>query len=529
MRKRLFLVTLLIVVLFGLAVPAAFGQGNLLVNPGFEPPFTAVGGNSLLQVASGWTQWHLPQVQGDSASQNVQPEYLPASNTADSLGIPRIRSGADAQQFSSFFATFTGGVYQSVSGLTSGTDVTFSVFAYVWSSAFDDPDASDDDGGVLVQVGIDPSAGTDPQSSTIGWSQPAQLYDAYAQQSVTTRTTGTAVTVWVRALVSFPTKNNVVYLDDASLTAGGAAAPSATATVPQAQPTATTVAVIPTNTGAPAAATNTSAPAATATVVPPTATVVPPTATIVAPTATVSAPTATVVPPTATTAPPTATNTPAPISADFPGRIIHTVRAGDTVSRLATLYGSTTQAIISVNGLDEDALIFVGQGLVIPVRLASPATATPLPPTATPQVIVVTATTGAPAPTATPVPTSAPGGSTVYVVQPGDNLRRIAARFNTTVSALAQLNGITNINYIQVGQRLNVPTVAPTPTPVPPTSAPGPTATSAPAQPRTYRIQPGDNLFRIALRFGVSMRALQQANGITDPNRIFWGQVITIP
>ncbi len=522
MRKRLFLATLLIVALFVIAVPAAFGQSNLLVNPGFEPPFTAVGGNQLVQVAEGWTPWNVAQAAGDSSSQNVQPEYLPASNTSDSLGIPRIQAGSDAQQFSSFFATFTGGVFQRVSGLPSGTDVTFRVSAYVWSSAFDDPDLSDDDGGVLVQVGIDPTGGEDGESSSIIWSPAVQQYDAFVEHSVTTRTTGASASVWIRAIVSFPTKNNVVYVDEASLQVAGGTAPTATPVAPTATPVAATATpvpptatpVAPTATTAAGVSTNTPAPATS-------------TSTTTAPTATPVPPTATPVPPTATTVPPTntpipATNTPPPISSDFPGRIIHTVRPGDTVSRLATLYGSTTQAIISANGLDEQALIFVGQGLVIPVRLSAPATATP---TATPQVIVVTATPVVPAPTATPQP--APGGTTVYVVQPGDTLRRIALRFNTTVSALAQLNGITNVNYIQVGQRLTVPGSAPAPTPVPPTSAPGPTAT--PAQARTYRVQPGDTLYRIALRFGVSMRGLQQANGITDPNRIFWGQVLTIP
>jgi LysM repeat protein len=394
------------------------------------------------------------------------------------------------------------------------------VSAYVWSSAFDDPGASDEDGGVLVQVGIDPAGGEDGQNSGIVWSELVQQYDAYVQHTVSTAATGAAATVFVRAIVSFPTKNNVVYLDDASLTVGGGTAPTATPIAP----TPTTVANNPTAT--PVAPTATPvAPTATTAANNPTATPAAPTATptVAAPTSTPAPPTATPVPPTPSVAPPT--NTPVPISNDFPGRIIHTVRPGDTVSRLATLYGSTTQAIISANGLDEQALIFVGQGLVVPVRLTAPATSTPLPPTATPQVIVVTATQAAPAPTA--VPTTAPGGTTVYVVQPGDTLRRIALRFNTTVSALAQLNGITNINYIQVGQRLNVPGAPQSPTPVPPTSAPGPTAT--PAQARTYRVQPGDNLFRIALRFGVSMRALQQVNGIIDPNRIFWGQVLTIP
>lgn len=45
----------------------------------------------------------------------------------------------------------------------------------------------------------------------------------------------------------------------------------------------------------------------------------------------------------------------------------------------------------------------------------------------------------------------------------------------------------------------------------------------------TYTVQPGDNLFRIALRYGVSMDALAQANNITDPAHIYVGQVLVIP
>ncbi len=49
------------------------------------------------------------------------------------------------------------------------------------------------------------------------------------------------------------------------------------------------------------------------------------------------------------------------------------------------------------------------------------------------------------------------------------------------------------------------------------------------AQDSTYVVQRGDNLFRIAQRFGVTTEALAQANGITDPSRIFAGQQLTIP
>jgi len=49
------------------------------------------------------------------------------------------------------------------------------------------------------------------------------------------------------------------------------------------------------------------------------------------------------------------------------------------------------------------------------------------------------------------------------------------------------------------------------------------------AQDSTYVIQRGDNLYRIAQRFGITTQALAEANGITDPAHIFAGQELTIP
>jgi LysM repeat protein len=42
-------------------------------------------------------------------------------------------------------------------------------------------------------------------------------------------------------------------------------------------------------------------------------------------------------------------------------------------------------------------------------------------------------------------------------------------------------------------------------------------------------VQKGENLFRIALRYGISMDALAAVNGIEDPSRIFAGMRLTIP
>jgi soluble lytic murein transglycosylase-like protein len=45
----------------------------------------------------------------------------------------------------------------------------------------------------------------------------------------------------------------------------------------------------------------------------------------------------------------------------------------------------------------------------------------------------------------------------------------------------------------------------------------------------TYVVRPGDTLSGIAGRLGVSVTALAEANGITDPNRVFAGQTLEVP
>lgn len=76
-------------------------------------------------------------------------------------------------------------------------------------------------------------------------------------------------------------------------------------------------------------------------------------------------------------------------------------------------------------------------------------------------------TLGRPSPQATLLASSSPQPSpnrvsnqpaaNVYIVQPGDTLGGIAAQFNTTSHAIAQVNGILNPNRISVGQKLLIP------------------------------------------------------------------------
>ncbi len=589
MKTNVLKALLFVCVAFGLNGFGAVAQeDNLLTNPGFEEPFITITGNPDMVVAEGWTPWHNPRTQEMESFRNAQPEF--AADTT------RVRNGANSQVFFTTWLTHDGGVFQNISGLSPNIEYLFSIYAYVWSNDFDDAESrefSANPGGITIQVGIDPLGDNNPNSANIVWSVPVEQYDAYRQYSISVRSASDAITVWVRSQVTFPQANNFIYLDDASLTVSIDQG-IVTETTPIPVPTNTeAVVIIPTNTSepiiipsdptpTPEGATNTPAPtntdiptntpAPTNTDIPtntpvPTNTPLPTNTPFVGdPTPTpegvistntpeplIPTNTAQVVVSSNTPQPAVATNTPdgavelatstprpagtrAPIggafSADFPNTLLHIVRRGDTVGRLAVLYGSSIDSIAQANGLDDRFLIYVGEELSIPVRIPPPVTTTPTPTLTPSNTPMPTATIEAGIIPVQPPPTS---GNT-YQVQRGDTLGRIATRFNTTIEAIAQLNGITNPNRIFVGQVLIIPPTGgaisqPNVVVIVVTATP-----SAPQQPvvivasGTYTVTYGDSLYRIAVRFNITVADLLVVNPtIANRNLIYVGQVINIP
>ncbi|MCS6870182.1 MAG: LysM peptidoglycan-binding domain-containing protein [Anaerolineae bacterium] len=134
----------------------------------------------------------------------------------------------------------------------------------------------------------------------------------------------------------------------------------------------------------------------------------------------------------------------------------------------------------------------------------------------------------------------AQSGRRTYVVQPGDTLFSIAARFGVSVSELATINGFYDIHRLFVGQVLILPAPITTPRPaVPalpisqpvftqPIFPPGTTVTTVTTF-TAYTVRSGDTLAEIAARFGTTVAAILSANGIRNPNLIFVGQVLNIP
>ncbi|MGC9400621.1 MAG: LysM peptidoglycan-binding domain-containing protein [Anaerolineae bacterium] len=121
----------------------------------------------------------------------------------------------------------------------------------------------------------------------------------------------------------------------------------------------------------------------------------------------------------------------------------HVVQPGENLFRISLRYNVDMWALARANGITNPNHVYVGQRLVIPCG-------------------------------GQPAPPPAPSGK-IHVVQRGEFLSLIAARYGVNMWAIARANGITNPSHIYVGQRLIIPGVPPTPAPRPksaPTTTP---------------------------------------------------------
>lgn len=96
-----------------------------------------------------------------------------------------------------------------------------------------------------------------------------------------------------------------------------------------------------------------------------------------------------------------------------------------------------------------------------------------------------------------------------YIVMSGDSLSKIAERYKTSTDEIAKNNNIKNVSKIFPGQRLTIYGVN----------------TSGPS---VYIVSPGDTLAKIAAKNGVSVDDIARQNNISDPNKIYPGQSLSI-
>jgi LysM repeat protein len=189
----------------------------------------------------------------------------------------------------------------------------------------------------------------------------------------------------------------------------------------------------------------------------------------------------------ASTATPLWSPTPPPTSTLPPNHARHTVRAGETVTSIAKLYGTTAKAILDANGLRESSIIHIDDELIVPLPLAN---------------------------TATPTPTSSPSPTPFeYTVRTADTLSEIARKFGTTVEALMEANGIETASGLRAGSRIII------------VQPPDYSATMAY---ETHQVQAGETLISISVEYGVTVAELKEANDLKN-DALRAGQDLRIP
>ena len=143
---------------------------------------------------------------------------------------------------------------------------------------------------------------------------------------------------------------------------------------------------------------------------------------------------------------------------------VYTVKSGDTLWRIANVYGVTVNQLKQWNGLTSDFLS-------IGMRLNTTA------------------------PTTTPPPVD----EFTYTVRAGDTLWSIGSRYGVTVNQLKQWNNLSS-DFLSIGMELSISGEDNTP----------------PVQGTVHTVVSGDTLWNIAFRYGTSVNQLKQWNNLSS-------------
>lgn len=134
----------------------------------------------------------------------------------------------------------------------------------------------------------------------------------------------------------------------------------------------------------------------------------------------------------------------------------YTVKSGDTLSKIASQLGTTVANIQSLNNLSNVNVLYVNQTLKVSGTASTATTSTSTTTTSTATSTTTKTSTTAATSTAAAKITTSTNGQTVYTVQSGDTIAKIANSFGVSVSQLTQWNSLANSNVIYVNQKLVV-------------------------------------------------------------------------
>ncbi|MGI8712037.1 MAG: lytic transglycosylase [Solirubrobacteraceae bacterium] len=163
----------------------------------------------------------------------------------------------------------------------------------------------------------------------------------------------------------------------------------------------------------------------------------------------------------------------------------HVVAPGESLSSVAAADGLSVDQLAAANGISAGAQLTAGASLAIPPQSGAP-------------VAAAAPSSGLAPSSSEPSPASSSSGG--YVVQPGDTLSSIAARYGVTVDQLASANGLDPSGLLLAGSTLGLSGSSGT---APVTAAPASSPSAGGAQPTAQTVSPSD-VGAIAQQNGVS-------------------------
>jgi hypothetical protein len=221
MRKSVLWRTILASLGLVLILPALVLAGNLLTNGVFNE-FSKIPGRSWRgydeKVGTGWTHFYV-----ESGTELNKLHWLSSSDFTAAFnpgGDPYELEGQNGSAQNMWSAyEFDAGIYQRVTGLTPGTAYAFDVpVVTFWRG----PGYPDSDGVMHKWVGIDPTGGTDPTSSSVIWSDVDSDDKKWVYMELAARAESEAMTFFVRIRAPENTSYNhtdldMVYIDAAKV------------------------------------------------------------------------------------------------------------------------------------------------------------------------------------------------------------------------------------------------------------------------------------------------------------------------
>ncbi len=492
------------------AIRPAFAATNLLTNPGFEEGWYYWNLIPELSIPNGWDFWWADSGTALLDPQDhswARPEVVTWLNTGFGDDFQQAWAWRDGTHTLKVFGAWRPiwfRLNQDVSGLTSGASYKFTVPIRPETVLSWDPKVYSGETNAGEYRLIARSGG---QTFETGWLDATSVPPGqWNLLQLTFQLPSSSVSVEVEVRGRWGLVNNAFYLDQLSLEQTGAvvaatAEPTDTPPTNTPVPTATIASSTSSSSGSSSSSSSSSSDSSSQTsssqssAPAPTNTPIPE----VAPD-----PTNTPIPEVA----PDPTNTPIPEVAQAPASSStsaqYIVVQGDTLWRIARDHGVTMDAIATLNGITNYALVFTGTTLQIPVAgsTASSQSGT----TTSSASTNSTTTTAAGSTTSSTNPSTTNDNASSYTVQRGDTLAIIGRKFGLSASVLATTNNLNNVNLIYVGQELTIP-----------------------ARSKFYTVRADDTLASIAAQFGVTMDVLVSANRLRNPNLIYRGQVLSIP